>query len=47
MTGDTVRDAGATLRSKYADLRTVLAAGAITELEGIGRGTRYYAKREH
>ena len=36
MTGDTVRDAGATLRSKYADLRAVLAAGATAELEGIG-----------
>ena len=36
MKGDTVRDAGATLRSKYADLRAVLAAGAMAELEGIG-----------
>jgi 2-keto-4-pentenoate hydratase/2-oxohepta-3-ene-1,7-dioic acid hydratase in catechol pathway len=36
ITGDRVRDAGATLRSKYADLRAVLAAGAMAELEGIG-----------
>jgi 2-keto-4-pentenoate hydratase/2-oxohepta-3-ene-1,7-dioic acid hydratase in catechol pathway len=35
-TGNKVRDAGAILRSKYADLRAVLAAGAMAELLGIG-----------
>jgi 2-keto-4-pentenoate hydratase/2-oxohepta-3-ene-1,7-dioic acid hydratase in catechol pathway len=34
--GDMVRDAGATLSGRYADLRAVLAAGAVAELDGVG-----------
>lgn len=34
--GDSIRDAGAVLSSKYADLEAVLAAGALAELEGAG-----------
>lgn len=35
-TDDTVFDAGAVLGDTYADLKAVLAAGAVRELEGVG-----------
>lgn len=34
--GETVRDAGAALSGRYADLRSVLAAGAVAEMAGMG-----------
>ncbi|MEM8581542.1 MAG: fumarylacetoacetate hydrolase family protein [Pseudomonadota bacterium] len=34
--GEIVRDAGSTLNGEYSDLRGVLAAGAVSELEGCG-----------
>lgn len=34
--GEMVRDAGAELSSKYADLRAALAADAVSELAGVG-----------
>lgn len=36
LNGDVVRDAGAELRTKYADIRAVLAADAVAELDGVG-----------
>lgn len=42
MDGDTIRDAGATLGSKYADLRAVLAADALDELAtAAAKGASY------
>lgn len=35
--GDCIRDAGAVLSGKYDDLKSVLAAGALAELEGMGK----------